>query len=192
MSVPASFIRLHEEATRRLRDLEPWDQVQHDLRDRMLDHLRAHPDAMWREGPSDHFTASAMVFDRTGSRVLLVLHRKALLWLQPGGHFEAGDTGVEAAALREVLEETGVTADPAHQLTQLDHHSLPSSFGRCTSHLDIRIVATARQDDLTLSDESHDVQWWPVDALPEPTDSALPAIIEQGHQRACAAGVFDR
>lgn len=190
MSLPSSYARLHDDATELLRRLEPWDGHQRELCDWMLEHLDAHPDAMRREGPPDHFTASAFVFDPSGRRVLLVLHGKALIWCQPGGHFESGDTDIVAAALREALEETGVTADPVADLIQLDHHQLPSAFGRCTSHLDLRVIAIARDEELTLSHESRDVQWWPIDELPDPIDPRLPDVIHQARERARIAGAF--
>lgn len=55
-------------------------------------------------------------------RVLLVRRRKAPdagLWGFPGGHVEAGETALAAAA-RELAEETGVLARPVRYLTNLD------------------------------------------------------------------------
>lgn len=191
MTLPAAYARLHADATTRLTDLHlPHLCDQDRLRTQFLAHLRAHPDAMWRDGPSDHFTASALVFDRTGSRVVLVLHRKAGLWLQPGGHFEPQDGDVVSAALREVHEETGVAAEPVPGLMQLDRHDLNSEFGRCTSHLDVRTVAVASRDALTVSDESADVRWWNIDQLPTLIDPHLPAVFRTVREHARAAGAF--
>ena len=58
-------------------------------------------------GPG-HFTASAFVLDPEHESLLLILHRKLGLWLQPGGHFDPADEGAFAAACREVVEETGI------------------------------------------------------------------------------------
>ncbi|MBR2656238.1 MAG: NUDIX hydrolase [Loktanella sp.] len=55
-------------------------------------------------------------------RVLLVQRKKAPdagLWGFPGGHVEAGETALAAAA-RELAEETGVIATPLRYLTNLD------------------------------------------------------------------------
>ena len=54
-----------------------------------------------------HFTVAVFVVHR--ERVLLHYHRKLGKWLPPGGHVEANELP-DDAALREVLEETGVRA----------------------------------------------------------------------------------
>lgn len=120
------------------------------------------------DGP-DHTTASALVFDPSLTRTLLVFHGKGRFWVQPGGHLEPGDVSIVEAALRELREETGVIADPpAPPVYDLDHHALSSAFGRCTSHLDIGVALVVDADAaLTVSDESEDVRWWPIDALPD-------------------------
>jgi len=43
-------------------------------------------------------------------RTLLVKHKKLGMWLPPGGHIDEGEHPDEAV-LREVLEETGLTAE---------------------------------------------------------------------------------
>ena len=55
-----------------------------------------------------HFTATAFVVD--GERTLLHWHKRLQQWMPPGGHIEPEEDPVEAA-LREVLEETGITAE---------------------------------------------------------------------------------
>ena len=62
-----------------------------------------------RSGPVRHFTATGYVVNPARTRMLLIRHRALGLWLPPGGHLEADEIPHEAA-LREVLEETGITA----------------------------------------------------------------------------------
>ena len=55
-------------------------------RDDVLGFLDEHADAAHRSCESGHLTGSALVVDATGSRTLLMLHRKLGRWFQPGGH----------------------------------------------------------------------------------------------------------
>jgi 8-oxo-dGTP diphosphatase len=55
-----------------------------------------------------HFTATGFVVD--GSRTLLHWHRRLQQWMPPGGHVEEDEDPVQAV-LREVEEETGLTAE---------------------------------------------------------------------------------
>jgi hypothetical protein len=49
---------------------------------------------------------------------------------------------------------------------QLDRHAVPFC-GDGGDHLDVRFVAVADQaQPITVTEESHDVRWWPADALP--------------------------
>ncbi len=176
---PDGFARLHADARALLTQWAAPSAEQDALRAAYLRHLDAHPDAMRRDGPADHFTAGVFVFDHTLERVLLVLHKKAHLWLQVGGHLEAHDTSVADAARREATEESGLPRlSMPPQLVHLSHHDLSSAFGRCRSHLDLRFAAVAPDGAVPqVSDESDDIGWWPLDALPAPTDPALGAAI---------------
>ncbi len=154
---------------------ESEDRAQTQLRGQFLATLEADAGAMWRDGPPGHFTASAFVFDADLDKVCLVLHKKAGLWLQPGGHFEGVDQTVASAALREATEETGLPGLIAGtELVDLSHHALNSMFGRCRTHLDLRFAFIDPSGEAPqVSDESDDVRWWPVEALPDHTDDAL-------------------
>ena len=172
---------LHADA---LRVLESWSAPtpeQDALRERYVAHLRAHPDGVRRGCRPDHLTASTLVLSADRSQVLLTLHAKARRWFQFGGHCEEGDQTLADAARREALEESGlgdllVSAAPVH----LDEHVVPfcggDSPGGPVHHLDVRYAALAPADAVhAVSEESLDVRWWPVDALPDPELEALVA-----------------
>ena len=99
-----------------------------------------------------HFTGSAVVVDPAGTRVLLLLHGKLNRWLQPGGHVEAADEGnLEAAALREAREETGLDLDfhpRAPRPFDVDAHVIPAKGDEPKhTHLDVRYALVAKNPD---------------------------------------------
>ncbi len=82
-----------------------------------------------------HVTGSAVVLGPDG-RALLLHHARLGLWVQPGGHAEAGETA-EQAALREGTEESGLTdlsfvldADGTPLLLDVDVHPIPGNDKR--------------------------------------------------------------
>jgi 8-oxo-dGTP pyrophosphatase MutT (NUDIX family) len=179
--VPTAYLALRADAQRVLEGWTAPDAGQERLRVELLAHCAEHPDAMAKQGPPAHLTASALVLNRSLDRVLLTLHAKAGLWLQFGGHFEPGDASVLAAATREAREESGIADLELHpQLAHLDRHALlASGFGRCREHLDLRYVGvTDDEDGYAVSDESLDVAWWPVDALPEASGEEIRPLAE--------------
>jgi len=142
-----------------------------------------------RDGGPEHLTASAFVFSADLTHVLLCYHRKGRFWVQLGGHVEPGDLSVPDAALREAREESGLTG--VHLLTtepaDLNRHELASAFGACRAHWDVGYVAVASTTDrVVVSDESEDVRWFPVDALPDdaPGDQASRVAYAVGRARA--------
>jgi 8-oxo-dGTP pyrophosphatase MutT (NUDIX family) len=172
-------VALHAEAVLTLQRWDAPDLAQEFMTEAFLGLLGSGPAAVHRDGLPRHLTASAVVLDPTGRQVLLTLHRKAQAWYQFGGHLEAGDESLHAAATRETREESGIpdlVLDP--RIAQLSTHDLPAAFGRCRTHFDVRFVGTAAVNGAhAVSDESLDVRWWPVDALPPRASADLPALI---------------
>ena len=163
----------HADALAVLGSWTPPSPEQAALRERYVALLEARPDAMSRECRPDHLTASTLVLDWAAERVLLTLHAKSGRWFQLGGHVEPGDTTLAGAALREALEESGLpTADLALDPVPvvLDAHAVPFCWpGEGVHHLDVMFVARARTGaGHARSEESLDLAWWPVDALPDP------------------------
>jgi 8-oxo-dGTP pyrophosphatase MutT (NUDIX family) len=136
--------------------------------------------ALSRDDRPDHLTASALVLDASRTHVLLVLHKKVRLWMQPGGHLERGDTSLAQAALREAVEETGVADLRLATGRPLDLHRHAAPCG-ARDHLDVRFLVLA-PDGATpvVSDESDDVRWFPVDALPPDAVPDLAAFVALG------------
>ena len=84
---------------------------------------------------SGHATASAFVTDESMNSVLLIFHRKLCKWIQPGGHIESTDETISSAALRELEEETGLTAVLAEpRFFDIDIHMIPERRGEPAHH----------------------------------------------------------
>ncbi len=131
-------------------------------RERVLEFIDAHPDALLRSCLPGHLTASGMVIDSRGERALLTHHRKLGRWLQLGGHCD-GNGNLAASALREATEESGIAdlaIDPCP--VDLDIHTIPIRGSEPEHlHLDVRfqIFAPAGVREAA-SDESLALGWF--------------------------------
>jgi 8-oxo-dGTP pyrophosphatase MutT (NUDIX family) len=180
---------LHRDASRVLRAWTAPDPEQEHLRVRYVRHLDAHDDGVLRGCVPDHLTASTLVLSHDGARVLLTLHAKARRWFQFGGHLETTDRTLAGAAEREAREESGLVSlsvDPVP--VHLDEHVVPfcrpgtGDAARPVHHLDVRFVAVAAPGaEPVVSDESLDVRWWDVEALPNPELAELVALAQVRH-----------
>ncbi len=157
------------------------NREQDSLRHAVLAFLDARDDACLRECVPGHITASALVLDDSGRRVLLTLHPRLGRWVQLGGHCEQDDDHIVAAALREATEESGVDGlriEP--DLAAIHVHPVTCSLGVPTRHLDLQFVAQAPAGaQIALSDESVDLRWWPIESLPAGSDEALAYLVSR-------------
>jgi 8-oxo-dGTP pyrophosphatase MutT (NUDIX family) len=125
-----------------------------------------------------HFTASAFVLSPDRGHVLLVRHEKLGRWLQPGGHIELGDATLEAAARREVSEETGVSSldRVGSGIFDVDAHDIPANPREgAHMHFDVRYLFMARSAQLRASEEVGAARWVPLTEVRtlDPDESVL-------------------
>ncbi len=120
------------------------------------------------DGP-EHITASYLVFDSALGHVLLQFHTKGQFWVQFGGHLERADSSFLAAAVRELVEESGLVAVAlvSPQPLDVDVQSLDDRFGMCRTHFDLLFAGrTARSARAEMNQESEAIEWFAVDRLP--------------------------
>jgi 8-oxo-dGTP pyrophosphatase MutT (NUDIX family) len=130
-----------------------------------------------RREMTGHVTAATVLVDEHGN-VLHIRHKVLDKWLIPGGHLEAEDTNLAAAALRELAEETGMTGiDGEPELIDIDVHPIPANPGKreaAHQHFDFRFLARARgRHDVALqAEEVTDYRWMPVQPADYPAIAA--------------------
>jgi 8-oxo-dGTP pyrophosphatase MutT (NUDIX family) len=183
VSAPAS---VRDSAISILTQWQAPDDPQESLRNAVLAFVHARPDACRRDCVAGHVTASALVLDHTGSRVLLTLHPRVGRWVQLGGHCDDDDPDIVTAALREATEESGVAGLRIdRELAAVHVHPVTCSLGVPTRHLDMQFVAHAPAGaQIAISDESDDLRWWPADGLPPGSDHALEFLVARALRRA--------
>ncbi|MCU1362807.1 MAG: pyrophosphohydrolase including oxidative damage repair enzyme [Acidimicrobiaceae bacterium] len=142
-----------------------------------LDRLTWPGDPYSEQENDHHVTASAFVVSSRG--VILHLHRRLEIWVQPGGHVDPGESPL-AACVRETLEETGLVVRHLEPplLFHVDVHPGPKGH----THYDLRYVLLADPLDPTPPDhESPEVYWFDFADAPRRAEPALsPALIKLG------------
>lgn len=136
----------------------------------LLEEVARLPRPFDQDADATHVTASAIVVGPRG--VVLHLHRRLGLWLQPGGHIERGETPA-AAAHREAGEETGLAVEHPRdgpRLVHVDVHPGP----RGHTHLDVRYLLVAGDaEPAPAPGESQQVRWFGWDEAVAVADAGL-------------------
>lgn len=113
------------------------------------------------EDEASHFCVYFLPYNPKSQKVFIVHHKKAGLWLSPGGHIDKRETPLEALE-REIKEELGVTykAPANFKPFLLTITPIESSIQPCREHYDLWYgVRTDGSDFQIDAREFHETKW---------------------------------
>lgn len=116
--------------------------------------------------PETHLVAYFVLLS-SDQKILLVDHKKAELWLPPGGHVEPGEHPRDAV-IREMREELGVDAD--FLCDDPMFLTVTKTVGNTPGHTDVSLWYVLRGDSSIHikydTGEFHQIRWFAFDEIP--------------------------
>ncbi len=168
----------------------PEREVENKYRIDTISHIKKYPSSWWqRRTLEGHVTASAWVLNQGKTHALFLHHAKLNRWLQPGGHLDDTDFSPAHGALREALEETGITNLAFDKLLgdnifDVDIHPIPAR-GTEPAHLhyDIRYLVVlpseAPSTEVSISAESLGFRWISLEEVKNQFEASLARMAQK-------------
>jgi 8-oxo-dGTP pyrophosphatase MutT (NUDIX family) len=130
--------------------------------------------------PPKHIVTYSVIFDPELGKILMTDHKKAGMWLCPGGHVDV-DEHPRGSAIREAREELGqdfeLMFDEPIFLTSI------LTFGLQPKHIDVALWYVFKGDPNISYDfdkrEFHKVEWFDLNDVPTNTDPHMWRFIKK-------------
>lgn len=159
-----------------LQEYRPRNEQEETDRETIFAYIRAFPaDILTRDNIFAHMTASSMIFNARGDKVLMAYHNIFHSWSWTGGHAD-GEADLLAVALKEAKEETGVrtlvplTEKPAAvDVLPVWGHVKRGRYVSAHQHLNFSYLLLADETEplQVKADENSQVGWIPVEEIRE-------------------------
>ena len=151
---------------------------------KMLNFFDNHDDCFEKDNLPGHFTGSAWVISPDKNKILMTHHKKLNMWLQLGGHAD-GEKDLKSVAIKEAKEESGFNnfSILSEEIFDLDIHKIePMSENPEHLHYDVRFLLEAdpNEQNIIISEESHDVKWIHLDDVLEyNSEASISRMVEK-------------
>ena len=133
------------------------------------------------DNPNKHLVSYFVVFDEVNNKILLVDHKKAELWLPPGGHVEIDEDPADTV-IRECMEELYFTA--TFWCTEPIFVTQTVTVGKTAGHTDVSLWYVIKGNSNIQYDydrqEFSRIQWFGLDDVPyDRTDPHMERFIHK-------------
>ena len=131
--------------------------------------------------PDIHLVSYFMIVSPEMDQILLVDHKKAELWLPPGGHVEPGEDPQQTVR-REAKEELGIEAEFLFDEPLL--LTVTKTAGNVARHTDVSLWYLLKGDPCESleydAEEFNQIRWFGIDEIPfERSDPHMKRFIEK-------------
>ena len=148
----------------------PWNEQEVRDREELLRRLQSGEELYSRDNCAAHLTASAWVASPDRRQVLMAYHNLYDSWAWLGGHAD-GERDLLAVALREVREESGVSAVPvcdqlfSVEILPVSGHEKRGEYVSSHLHMNVTFLLEANPSAPIRSkpDENSRVAWFTLD-----------------------------
>lgn len=151
-----------------IESIKPLDKAEAAFIPRFTELLKNEPRCFYRDCFPAHITGSAILLNPHGDEILMNHHASLDKWMNFGGHAD-GEEDILAVAIRETMEESGITAFKpiTSDIIDIDIHTIPANASKAEPehyHFDIRYAMQMTDDQPPIiSHESKDLQWMDFD-----------------------------
>ena len=156
-----------------IKHYQPSNEQEKSDKEMILYAIETFEDVLTRNNKIAHMTSSAFIVNKKRDKTLMIHHNIYNSWSITGGHVD-GETDLLAVALREAIEETGITnATPiSSDIFSLDLLPVLGHMRKgvyISAHLHLSIIylfeADERESLMVNPDENSDVKWLPMDEI---------------------------
>jgi len=179
-----STVDIRFEIHQMISSISPLDDIEKEHINFVIDWIKSGSEIFRTQKPAipdTHLVSYFVVASPEMDRILLVDHKKAELWLPPGGHVEPGEDPKETVR-REAKEELGIDAEFIFDEPIL--LTVTKTVGKVERHTDVSLWYLLKSDPHQALDydpnEFNQIRWFGIDKIPfEKSDPHMKRFIQK-------------